>query len=275
MNSMQLPKYIFWDFDNTLGNTDKHALPSLIQRFNAIYFKGTISGAESLITDHPPLTYELFKEKFHGLKTETLCEKLSAYYNVNISVMPLYEDRERKMIEYYSGIPGGVEIAPYVVDVIKAFREAGAESCVVTNNPLERAFGALRSNPQGKELASLFEDRWFTVGAKSKPDPDVYVFTMNNLSACLNRAVLPKECFAVEDSVTGVASSVGAGIPCYGYTGFIDSSDKERQARTLREKGAIAAVDDLRHLAKIYGLPLLPSNGKAFSDSSRDPYVPR
>jgi HAD superfamily hydrolase (TIGR01509 family) len=90
-------------------------------------------------------------------------------------------------------------------------------------------------------LLPKVEGRLFstTEVAHSKPAPDVY------LHAAKRMGVAPQYCYVVEDTPIGVAAGVAAGMKVYGYAAFTP-------AKTLREAGAHAIIDDMRHLPGLW-----------------------
>ena len=70
----------------------------------------------------------------------------------------------------------------------------------------------------------------------SKPDPAIYAF------ACEQLGVAPSDALAVEDSVTGARSAVGAGVPTIGNLTFVPEAERPLRQRALRSAGADAVV---------------------------------
>ncbi len=71
---------------------------------------------------------------------------------------------------------------------------------------------------------------------RSKPDPAVYRF------ACDRLGVRAEECWAVEDSVPGVLSAVGAGIATVGILQFVPAAEREDRRDELLAAGAEVVV---------------------------------
>lgn len=71
---------------------------------------------------------------------------------------------------------------------------------------------------------------------RSKPDPAVYQF------ACRRLATEPADAVAVEDSVPGVTSAVGAGVSTIGNLQFVPVAERAARARDLGAAGAYAVV---------------------------------
>lgn len=71
--------------------------------------------------------------------------------------------------------------------------------------------------------------RLFATGGQPKPAPDVF------LDAARAEGVAPAVCLVIEDSATGVAAAVAAGMTCYGFAPHGDGAD-------LRAAGATGIV---------------------------------
>ncbi len=220
----------FLDFDNTLMETEKHALPSLIARFNELY--------QSQIPS--PLTLALFKKHFHGQAREILCLNLGSFFNITVDYSLLYQDRELKIAEYLRGIPEGILMAPNLIEVLQTLSKRGVVFSLVTNNPVARALLSMEcaNNHQGNILKGFFENRLFEAGALQKPLPDVY------LRAIVETHANPNQSFAVEDSITGATAAIAAGLKTFAFTGFAEKPDD--LARELIQKGCVAAFQDWR-----------------------------
>lgn len=218
--------WLFLDFDNTLMGTEKLAVPSLIRRFNELY------GAHI----STPLTLETFHAHFHGQAREGLCASLTAHYGITVDYPTLFTGREKYMTALYAEV--GVEMAPHLLDTLRALEAAGTGLAFVSNNPIQRGLAAMRyaTNGQGDTLARLFATNYFEAGPIQKPDPDIYLRALHETRAD------PARTLAVEDSVTGVKAAVAAGLKVLGYTGFAD--DKPQTAAHLKKHGALGVFDD-------------------------------
>ncbi len=215
--------WLFIDFDNTMMATEYIAVPSLVTRFNMLY-------AETIGRD---LTVDEFKENFHGQAREALCQSLSQHFNIEVEFATLFEAREWRMMQVLHQT--GVEMAPDLVETLNALKaQRGFKFAFVSNNPIQRGLAAMRyaTNGRGEELARLFGTAFFEAGDKQKPLPDAYLRAMEQVGAVAERS------FAVEDSVTGLISALGAGIKTFGFVGFADN--KEEMRKKLLKNGAIA-----------------------------------
>lgn len=70
----------------------------------------------------------------------------------------------------------------------------------------------------------------------SKPDPAIYAYALRALG--LER----EDAIAVEDSVTGAASAVAAGIPTIGNLQFVAPTERDERRRLLTDVGVVTVV---------------------------------
>jgi beta-phosphoglucomutase-like phosphatase (HAD superfamily) len=77
----------------------------------------------------------------------------------------------------------------------------------------------------------------------SKPDPAIYLF------ACEQLGIAPEAGLAVEDSVPGVLSAVGAGCPTVGNLLFVPEAERAQREADLLDAGALAVVGSWAELA--------------------------
>jgi HAD superfamily hydrolase (TIGR01509 family) len=201
--------------------TEHLVLPSLIERFNILY-------GDSI---EAPLTIEPFLKHFHGKARENLCQALSKHFSIQVDYKTLYEDREIYVI--HSLKKNGVQMAPDVIEALSAL-QSSYQLALVTNSPLQRIFSAMRyaTNGRGAELAACFGTNFFEAFALPKPDPWVYLNALQLLEASSESS------FAIEDSATGVKSSISAGLRTIGFVGFSEHPDQLEL--TLRNEGAVA-----------------------------------
>lgn len=79
----------------------------------------------------------------------------------------------------------------------------------------------------------------------SKPDPAIY------LHACAQLGVSPEAALAVEDSVPGALSAVGAGCPTVGNVVFVSPTERARREKDLLEAGVLAVVGSWTQLTTL------------------------
>ncbi|MBP6951492.1 MAG: HAD family phosphatase [Alphaproteobacteria bacterium] len=225
--------WLLLDFDNCQMATEHLAVPSLIKRFNELY--GSQIGSE--------LTYEEFKQHFHGQARESLCANLSKHFGLEVDYPTLYEDREWRMMQMLQHT--GVEMADHLVETLEVLQEQGYKFAFVSNNPIQRGLAAMRyaTNRQGDRLARFFGTAFFEAGNAQKPKPDVYLHAMEQLGTSA------ENCYAVEDSPTGVGAAVAAGVVTFGFLAF--ASNPQEMAQNLTGKGAASCFTDWQELPSL------------------------
>jgi HAD superfamily hydrolase (TIGR01509 family) len=203
-----LYRALLFDLDGTLAETDSLHLPTWVDvlepygvKVDEEFYRKSISGRN---------TSEIVRDLLPQLSDEE-----------NRSVGDAKEARFRERATELEPLPG-------LLDFIERGRERGMSIVLVTNAPEENVRAIL--------LALGLRDYFDTVVLADeveavKPDPAPY-------KAALEKLGLPaEEALAFEDSVSGISSSVAAGIPTVGIT---SSQVPER----LREAGAFTTVDD-------------------------------
>jgi HAD superfamily hydrolase (TIGR01509 family) len=105
-----------------------------------------------------------------------------------------------------------------VREVVHALVERGTPICVASSSTHDSIEFKLRRT----ELWEAFEGHVFSVEdvARAKPAPDVFLH-----AACTMGAV-PARCAVVEDSASGVAAGLAAGMAVYGYAGGVTGADR-------------------------------------------------
>jgi beta-phosphoglucomutase-like phosphatase (HAD superfamily) len=84
----------------------------------------------------------------------------------------------------------------------------------------------------------------------SKPDPAVY------LHACAALGIEPAQGLAVEDSVPGARSAVGAGCPTIGNVRFVPAAERAERVAQLLDVGVLTVVSSWAELTQLL-LPVL------------------
>jgi len=230
---MMKQTWLLLDFDNCQMATEHLAVPSLIKRFNDLY--ATQIGSD--------LTFDAFKQHFHGQARETLCHNLSKHFNIEVDYPTLYDSREWRMMQMLQET--GVQMADHLVETLESLQKIGYKFAFVSNNPIQRGLAAMRyaTNGQGERLARLFGSAFFEAGDVQKPKPDVYLRAMEQLGTS------SENCFAIEDSPTGVMAAVGAGITTFGFLAFADNPTE--MELKLKEKGATTCFKSWQELPSI------------------------
>ena len=199
---------LLFDLDGTLAETDPLHLPTWVDvlepygvKVDEEFYRQSISGRN---------TSEIIRDLLPDLSDEE-----------NSSVGEAKEARFRERATELEPLPG-------LLDFVAWGRERGMSIVLVTNAPEENVQAILLA----LELRDFFDAVVLADEVEAvKPDPAPY-------TAALKRSgISAEEALAFEDSVSGISSSVTAGIPTVGIT---SSQVPER----LLEAGAFMTVDD-------------------------------
>ena len=199
---------LLFDLDGTLAETDSLHLPTWV---------------DALEPYGVDIDEEFYRERISGRSTGEivgdLLPDLSEEEGASIGDAKEASFRERA---------AGLEPLPGLLDFVQKGKRRGMRMALVTNAPKENVGAILPA----LKLQDLFQTVVLAaeVGAV-KPDPAPY-------EAALERTgVSADEALAFEDSVSGIASSVAAGIPTVGIS---STQDPEK----LRRAGAFIVARD-------------------------------
>ena len=199
---------LFFDLDGTIAETDSLHLPTWVD----------VLGPLGVHVDE-----EFYRENISGrTNTEIISEllpDLPAEENRHLGATKEASFRERA---------GELEPLPGIVDFLDGAKRRGLKTCLVTNAPAENVEAILPA----LRLQEFFDAVVLSEDVEAvKPDPAPYRAALKKVG------VAPEEALAFEDSVSGIASSVGAGIPT---VGIASTQTPER----LREAGVFVVVED-------------------------------
>ncbi len=199
---------LLFDLDGTLAETDSLHLPTWVD----------VLKPHGIEVDE-----EFYRERISGRSNgeilRDLLPNLSAEEGEDMADAKEASFRERA---------AELEPLPGLVEFLEEARRRGLETALVTNAPEENVEALLLALGLGDffDAVILSDD----VGAV-KPDPAPYRAALEKLG------VSPDEALAFEDSTSGIASAVGAGIPTVGIT-------STQAPEVLLEAGAFTAVED-------------------------------
>ena len=211
---------VFWDVDGTLADTemDGHR-PAFNRAFADLGLPLHWDRAE----------YAQRLEIPGGLRrVKRACEEM----DFSLSQDQLEKIRERKRLHYSAEIAaGGVGWRPGVKRLLKSLSDGGIQNWIVTSSGRASVNALLAVSP---EVQTTFSGIITADDVQhGKPSPDLYRLAMSRASVDADDAL------AIEDSLAGLDSALGAGLPC-----LITPSPWEKELST-RLNDAVAVVNHL------------------------------
>ena len=199
---------LLFDLDGTLAETDSLHLPTWV---------------EALLPHRIEVDEAFYRENISGRANVEIVGDLLP----NLSAREGREIVEAKEAGFRERA-GDLEPLPGLLDFLRSVKERGLRTGLVTNAPRENV---------GAVLPALRLDDYFDAIVTSgeagpgKPDPAPYRAALKKLGEA------PDKALAFEDSVSGIASAVGAGIAT---VGIASTQGPER----LRGAGAFMVARD-------------------------------
>lgn len=191
-------KALLFDLDGTLAET------------NSVH---RLAWAEILKPHGYEITWDLYRDRISGRLTSEIVSDLLPDLSPE-EVRKISEAKEANFRER----AGVLEPLPGLLGFIAKGRKKGMRISLVTNAPKENVRAVLHA----LDLEGVFEP--VILSAKigvGKPDPAPYEAALKALSIYADEAV------AFEDSLSGIASSVAAGIPTVGIASTQDPEKLE------------------------------------------------
>ncbi|CAA9453333.1 MAG: Beta-phosphoglucomutase [uncultured Rubrobacteraceae bacterium] len=191
-------KALLFDLDGTIADT------------NSVHRLAWVEMLEPYGYD---VDWDFYRENITGRIATDVVADLSPGFSPE-EVQEIAEAKEANFREQ----AGSLKPFPGLLELIESGRKTGMEIALVTNAPKENVFTVLRvlGLEDAFEPVILAEE----VGV-GKPDPAPYNAALEALNISADEAV------AFEDSPSGIASSVAAGIPTVGIASTQEPEDLE------------------------------------------------
>lgn len=215
------PDLIIFDCDGVLVDTEK----------TANEFMAKVLSSRGL-----PISGEVCRKRFVGLKLETVRQKILAEDRIDIGA-DFAEAIYSRLDEVFSS---GVEAIPHIHDAVLAIKAVNIPYCVASSGQYRKMNLTLGSC----ELLPLFKDVLFSAWdvERGKPFPDLF------LLAAKKMGFAPEKCAVVEDAVPGIQAAKAAGMRALAYVGDPMAPEEE-----LAENGG-ELFSDMRELPSLLGL---------------------
>lgn len=191
-------KALLFDLDGTLADT------------NSVH---RLAWVDLLKPHGYDVTWDFYRENITGRVSDEVVEDLLPGFSPE-EVREMAEAKDANFRER----SGALEPFPGLLDLVERGEKKGMGISLVTNAPKENVFAVLRvlGLDDAFEPVILADD----IGA-GKPDPAPYNAALGALGISADEAV------AFEDSPSGIASSVAAGIPTVGIASTSEPEDLE------------------------------------------------
>ncbi|KAK6518229.1 hypothetical protein TWF506_005388 [Arthrobotrys conoides] len=229
---------LLFDCDNTLVRSEEIAFDVCAELINDLLSKKCPSKATKY-------TGRSLQSEFVGQNFAGMLRQIEGIYKFTLSP----EERECLVNQEVTTITRelGKKAKPCdgANEVLKELRDTGKYGfAVVSSSAGPRVLAALRKAGQMEffEEKLIFSAMTSLPVPTSKPDPAIYKF------ACRKLGKDPKECIAVEDSISGVKSAVAAGIKTVGYLGAYEVDEREVKGNDLKKYGVQYCIEDWREL---------------------------
>lgn len=208
---------IIFDFDGVVADSEVRANRSL---------------AESLTAAGMPATYEDCLRDYYGHNWQETERRIVARYGRELPADFRETHRQRARANYMQGF----DPVPGVADFLNTLDTT--PRAIASSSRAEYIGWALGLFGLGHHFgAHIYSaDGW----DRGKPFPDIY------LAAAKGLGVDPAECLAIEDSPTGAAAAIAAGMIVVGFCGAGHILDRAGHGEMLRAVG-------VHHLARTFG----------------------
>jgi len=184
-------KAIIFDMDGVLVNTEPHHL--IIEK--------------KLFSDLGLRISEDEHSSYLGKSSLQMWREIAARHKLSEKPEILARNNSEAIINYFSR-PGKIDLIEGVRETLDLLYTRGIPMAIASSSEVSVIDLFISSTGLGKYFQ--FKVSTETVG-KSKPEPDVYLYTSKLLS------VEPQQCLVIEDSPNGVRAAKSAGMYCISY----------------------------------------------------------
>ena len=202
------PKAIIFDFDGVIADSEVPAGHAL---------------AESLTAIGLPTSFDDVQATYYGHNAQETARRIEARLGRPLPANFRAAHRARSQAWFARGfepVPGASDFLAKTTHLPRAI--ASSSRAAYIEWALDR-FG----------FAAHFGPHIFSADGmeRGKPHPDIYLIAAKGLG------IAPKECLAIEDSPTGAAAAVAAGMRVVGLCAALHIADRETHAASLHAVG--------------------------------------
>lgn len=185
--------------------------------------KAVIFDMDGVIIDSEPLHYDFgmkFLKKlgvnmsdeeyytFIGTTSSYMWSTVKKRYNLKNTVEELIEMERSGFFDFLSSPDMTIEPIKYIPELLKSLHENNYKIGLASSSPIK----VIEFIMESFKIRNYFDE--LVTGdfvKRSKPEPDVFLYTADKLG------VLPEECVVIEDSHNGVLAAKRAGMKCIAY----------------------------------------------------------
>jgi HAD superfamily hydrolase (TIGR01509 family) len=214
---LTLPSLIIFDCDGVLVDSERISNGVLAEMLGEHGLEMTLVQARSAFQGHTLAEVHEIAEK---MLLRALPEDFLERY---------VERRARVFDAELVPVPGALEL-------LERVRSAGVASCVASQGSLAKTARSLALTGLAEHFA---EDARFSAEQvpRGKPHPDLF------LHAAASLGTSPGACAVIEDTPSGVAAAVSAGMAAYGFCG--DSDERALRAAGARTAATLGQIGEL------------------------------
>ncbi len=214
-------KLLIFDFDGVLVDTQE-----VINEIQYNYLKKNFN---------IPILFDLYTDKFSGMRMETIVDILQQQQNLPSSLNPrsISKTIDALVLEQLAD----QEISP-LPGVVSFLKESKIKRCIASNCSIKLLSAFLKAS----KLADFFKDVVFSAEMVKhpKPAPDLFLHAAHEMSEKL------ENCLVTEDSLVGIQAAKMAGIDVVGFFG--GSHVPPDITEKLLQGGAKTVINDMRQL---------------------------
>ncbi len=185
-----MKKAVIFDMDGVIIDSERYWSPMLI---------------DFLLGLSKELTPKKIK-KLTGIAVDRIYDYLKEDYHIKISYKEFIAKFDQAAQSIYNN---KTKIYPGFFDVVENLKRQGYILAIASSSKkdwINMAIKRFNLNRYFEFIVSVEE-----VNGKSKPNPDIYLFTAKKLK------IHPTECTAIEDTKHGVMAAKNAGMRCIGF----------------------------------------------------------
>ena len=231
-------KQIFFDCDNTLVMTEGIAFRQTAGLVNELM---VIKGIEERYTGEKLIV------SYIGMTFKEMLPELAELHEFELTAELTKHMVKREEEEVIKAIEKEAVPCEGIVEVLQQLKkEAKYPIAVVSSSSTERIVATLKKTDLLHYFDVIYSAKSSLPKPVGKPEPDVYLHAMKELG------LKAGECLTVEDSRTGMAAALRAGIACVGYVGCYSGKIKQYQLEhDFAEMGGLTTIYEWKEFSEV------------------------